>query len=204
MKLIYGVPSPYSRKARLSILEKRLDKRIEFVPHNPFEEPEAVRTANPIGKVPALILDGGRALFDSPVICEYVDSLSPDMPLFPGNGDARWAALRWQALADGILDATFNIAGEYRREESERSPSWVDRWVGTINRGLDVLEAEIELFPGEVGIAQIATACVPDYVELRAARHVNWQEARPKLTRWFDAFSRRASMKATHPSGQPR
>jgi len=201
MKLIYGIPSPYSRKARIAILEKGLGDHIRFIAHNPFEEPEAVRAANPIGKVPALILEDGTTLFDSPVICEYVDCLSTDTLLFPASGKERWRVLRWQALADGILDATYNISCEYRRDESRRSLTWIDLWASSISRGLDVLENEINSFPDHITIAHIAVACVPDYIELRAADHVNWRDKRPSLAKWFDTFSDRESMIGTRPAG---
>ncbi len=201
MKLIYGIPSPYSRKVRLAILEKELDEKIEFIATNPFEKPDDVQALNPLGKVPILILGPGQMIFDSPVICEFVDTLSPDVPLYPEEFGKRFEALRWQALADGIMDATYSMAMELKRDPAERSSAWLDKWADMINRGLDAIEEEISYLNKGFSIAHLAVASVPDYIDLRAAEYVNWREGRPAFVDWFEVVSARPSMKATHPTG---
>ena len=199
MKLIYANPSPYARKVRLTILEKGL-AGIEQITVNPFELPPALLAANPLSKVPALILDDGGALYDSPVICEYLDTLSEMPRLLPAAGVERWQVLRRQALCDGILDATFSIACEInRRPENERSPGWVDRWCETIRRGLAVLEGEIDSFGEAITLAHIAAGCALSYLDLRAATLIDWRAAHPRLALWHHDFDLRPSMKVTRP-----
>lgn len=201
MKLIFGGTSPYSRKIRIAIREMDLSDQVQQIARNPFEEPEDVRKANPLGKVPALIFDDGTSLFDSPLVLEFLDTLTSPKRLLPEVGSpARWEVLRLQALADGILDATLNISCEYRRPAEERSATWVAHWASAIDRGLDELEKQVEAFPDEMNAGTIAAACVPDYVALRASDHVNWRQGRPKLAAWHDAISTRSSLKETHPA----
>lgn len=201
MKLIYGATSPYSRKIRIAIREAGLSDRIEQIHRNPFEEPDDVRAANPLGKVPALIFEDGTSLYDSPLVMEYLGTLVDAPRLIPAEGSAeRWNILRLQALADGILDATLNISCEYRRPEEERSATWVAHWVSAIERGLDALEGLVEDLPDEMNAGTIAIACAPDYVALRASAHVDWRAGRPKLAAWHDRISQRPSLSETHPA----
>lgn len=199
MKLIYGIPSPYARKVRLVIAAKGLESKIELVVCNPFEDPGKIRTKNPLGKVPALLLDDGTALFDSRVIIEYLDHQSTECPLLPAAGPARWRALRWQALADGVLDAAYNIAVEGRREEAQRSSVWTARWVGGIERGLEEIESQVGWLAEAPPLVQIAVACLPDYIDLRAAEHIAWRDECPRLANWFDIYTQSQIMKKTHP-----
>ena len=200
MKLLYANASPYARKVRVVIAEKALTG-IEQIAVNPFDLPDALVAANPLSKVPALILDDGAALFDSPVICEYLDSLGTSNQLIPASGSARWDVLRRQALTDGMLDATFAIACETnRRPEHERSPDWIKRWVASINRSLAVLEREIVNFGGDVTLAHIGAGCALSYLDLRASMLVDWRRDFPSLATWQSVFEARPSMQSTQVS----
>lgn len=199
MKLIYANPSPYARKVRLTIAEKGLTG-IEEIAANPFELPPALVAANPLSKVPALILDDGSALYDSPVICEYLDTLSEMPRLLPAMGTERWQVLRRQALCDGILDATFNISCEInRRPENERSSGWVDRWCEAIRRGLAVLDGEIDQFGEAITLAHIAAGAALSYLDLRAPALIDWRAGHPRLALWHRVFEQRPSMMTTRP-----
>lgn len=198
MKLIYAGPSPYSRKVRIVIAEKNLDDDIQFVPCNPFEDAPDLRAANPLGKVPVLILNDGATLYDSPVICEYLDSLGQEPRLLP-EGEAGWTVRRRHALADGLLDAAFNIVIERRRPETERSISWLDRWNGTIDRALAHVDAEIDSLGAEPTLAHIAFGCALGYLDFRLPGRP-WRGAYPNAAAWFEAFSERPSMVATKPT----
>jgi len=137
MKLYSSALSPYARKVRIVIEEKNLDAQVETLNSNPYEASADHLQANPLSKVPTLVLTDGTSLFDSNVICEYLDGLSGDT-LMP-QGRNRITALRQLALTDGLLDSTFNIACELnRREPHEQSAQWVDRWFQSLERGVSV------------------------------------------------------------------
>jgi glutathione S-transferase len=121
MQLYYSATSPYVRKVRVVAIEKGLDGDIELIEAMPWPDPSLIATQNPLGKVPALVLDDGTALYDSPVICEYLDTLGEGNRLLPPVGPARWRSLRIQALADGIMDAAVSIVLERRRSAELRS-----------------------------------------------------------------------------------
>ncbi len=200
MKLIYATPSPFARKVRVVVGEKGMGEDVEFVHASPFDNADDVRTHNPLGKVPALVLPDGQVLFDSPVICEYLDSYAKGPRLIPADGPERWKILRWQALADGILDAAFNIACEHRRPVEERSRAWIDRWASTIERGLTFIDKGLDTLTPHVSLAHVSVAVIPDYIDLRAAQYVSWRKGRPTLAKWFDEFASRSSMSSTHPT----
>ena len=132
MRLFYTNTSPYSRKVRITLLEKSLDGDVEYILCNPFEDAVALKNFNPLGKIPTLVLADGRVVYDSPVICEYLDTVNANGELVPSSNDARLLVNTWQALADGIVDASYNIVMEGRRDESERSLGIVERWKGSI------------------------------------------------------------------------
>lgn len=198
MKLRYSPTSPYVRKVSVVALETGLDQRIERIPTNVWAPSTDVATDNPLGKVPALITEGGETLFDSPVICEYLDSLHDGLKLFPPPGGARWTALRRQALGDGILDAGVLRRLESGRPENERSSSWIARQTATVRRGLDALEDEAEALGGPITIGHIAIGCALGWLELRFPDD-DWRENRPSLARWYETFAQRPSMQETVP-----
>ncbi len=198
MKLHYSPTSPYVRKVSIIALETGLDDRIERVPTNVFHPSTDIAAHNPLGKIPALITEGGETLFDSPVICEYLDSLHDGLKLFPPPGGARWTALRRQALGDGILDAGVLRLLEGRRPETEQSPAWIARQTAVVARGLDALEDEAEALGGPITIGHIAIGCALGWLEFRFADD-NWLANRPSLARWYETFARRRSMEETVP-----
>jgi glutathione S-transferase len=198
MKLRYSPTSPYVRKVVVTALETGLYDKIERVPTAPWDPNTDLPKDNPLGKVPALTLDDGTTLYDSPVICEYLDSQHSGAKLFPAAGVARWTALRRAALADGILDAGIARLLETRRPANEQSKGWIDRQSRTIDRGLDALEAEAGNLGDKADIATIATGCMIGWVLFRFGGD-NPLASRPKLKAWYDAFSKRSSMAATVP-----
>lgn len=199
MKLFYAAPSPFARKVRIVIAEKGL-AGIELATVSPFDVPADLVAANPLSKVPSLLLGDGSVLYDSPVICEYLDSLGDGPRLIPANGTSRWTVLRRHALADGLMDTTLSLALEVnRRPENERSPQWIERWCMTIGRTVDALEEEIDTFGDPVDMGHIATACALAYLDLRASGHVSWRANNPRLTAWFATFAQRPSMLSTQP-----
>jgi glutathione S-transferase len=199
MQLFYAPQSPFARKARLVIRELGLTG-IDEIAVNPFDVPAELVAVNPLSKVPALILDDGTALYDSQVICEYLGSMSGGSVILPATGSERWQVLRRHALADGVLDQAFNTACEInRRPEHERSPDWIKRWCAAIERGLGILDAEINTWGREVTLAHIGAACMLSYLDLRLSALVDWRSRYGNLVRWHAAFAERPSMQATVP-----
>jgi glutathione S-transferase len=198
MKLRFSPTSPYVRKVTVLALEAGLHDRIERVPTLPHDPKTDLPKDNPLGKVPALTLDDGTSLYDSPVICEYLDSLHGGAKMIPAAGAARWTALRREALCDGILDAGILRLLELRRPENERSPAWIERQKTVVSRGLDALESEAASLGRTVDIAAIAAGCTIGWVLFRFGAD-NPLGARPKLKAWYDAFATRPSMVATVP-----
>ncbi|MEM1401632.1 MAG: glutathione S-transferase N-terminal domain-containing protein, partial [Pseudomonadota bacterium] len=142
MKLRHSPTSPYVRKVMAVAIEAGIDGQIELVSTNVWDPTTTIRDDNPLGKVPALTLDSGLVLFDSPVIAEYLDSLHEGIPLFPAPGPARWEALRLQAIGDGICDAAILRMLESRREDPKPSEQWMSRYAASMTAAMDVLEAE--------------------------------------------------------------
>lgn len=208
MKLFFTRTSPYSRKVRLVIREKGLENRIEEIQVDPYQDDTELQTVNPLGKVPALLLDDGEPLFDSPVICQYLDALTDAHPLVPAADPERWAALRWEALADGITDAAYNLVMEGRRPEQEQSSSWISRWTREIRRALAHCEQRtVELEAGP-GLASLAMGAAIGYLEFRLPELLREAERTEKLAfsqlhDWYRAFATRPSMLATRPD-QPQ
>lgn len=200
MKLLFSPPSPFVRKVRIAAIEKHLEQQIELVPANPWPEPTAVIPFNPLGKVPALLLDDGSALYDSPVICEYLDSLGKGPALIPGSGAERWRVLRRQALADGMLDAAVNMVLELRRPEAQRSAVMFQRFQGAIRRCVQQLSAQIE-DPSECfDLGQIAIACAVGYVEFRLPEVDFGLAAQRPLADWWSTVRERPSLVNTRPA----
>jgi len=197
MKLYYSKTSPYSRKVRLMIYEKGLQQAIISVACNPFDEAPDLETANPLGKVPTLILEDGSSLYDSPVICAYLDTLTSDR-LIPESGRERWNILRWEALCDGVLDATYNIVMERRRDAREQSSSWIEQWKSQVIRSLDHMEAGINILPADITLAQLSLGAALGYLDFRLS-DLDWLNQCPALAAWYDDFSERDAMKNTRP-----
>lgn len=198
MKLRYSSTSPYVRKVTASIIELELADFVERVVTNPWSPETDLTNDNPLGKVPALVTDDGTVFFDSCVICEYLDSLSDRAALFPPVGEARWRALRLQALADGVMDAAVLRLLESRRPRSLRSSDWVSRQRQIVQRGLDAMEKEVDTWRDTVDIGRLTAACTLGYLDLRYGDEP-WRPDRPLLSAWFEAVSLRPSLRDTVP-----
>ena len=199
MKLRHSPTSPYVRKVNVAAMELGLDARIERVVTNTQNPASDHGQDNPLGKVPALITDEGERLYDSPVICEYLDALNTAPKLFPPPGQARWQALRLQALADGILDAAIlRMLEVKRRPEPLRWAAWATVQSGKVTKALDQLEREAELLAGPLTIGQIAVGCTLGYLDFRQPE-LDWRASRPALAAWSEGFAARPSMQATQP-----
>lgn len=197
MKLRYSTTSPFARKVLVVAHETGLAERVECVVTNAWAPETDLVRDNPLSKVPALITDGGETLYDSPVICEYLDSLHDGRKLFPGAGGERWNQLRLQALADGILDAAVQIRIETAiRPEEFRWSGWIERQAAAINRALDALEQECGAWGSDFLIGQITVAVALGYLDLRMAVP-NWRAGRPALTNWGERALSRPSMTMT-------
>jgi|APTNR8051073442_1049403.scaffolds.fasta_scaffold28032_2 glutathione S-transferase len=202
MKLRYTPTSPYVRKVTVTAHERGLDGRIERIPTDVWDPNSDIGRDNPLGKVPALTTDDGLVLYDSPVICEYLDSVGDGPRLFPATGVERWIALRRAALGDGILDAGVARLLEGRREEALRSATWVARQAGKVAAGLDALEAEAGDLDAPLTIGHIAIAAALGFLDFRFAAE-DWRPTRPALARWYETFAARPSMQATVPQEPP-
>ena len=198
MKLYYSATSPFVRKVMACAITRGLDARIERIPTNPHDSPADLVADNPLSKVPCLVTDDGLALFDSPMICEYLDSLGEAQPLFPVRGAARWRALKQQALADGILDAAVGRRGEMAKPREEARDAWIARQKGIIARAVAQLEADPP--HRHVDIGSIAVACALGYLDFRFADEP-WREGHPRLTAWYSAFAQDKAIAATVPVG---
>lgn len=202
MKLHYNPASPYVRKVRVFAIETGLADRIELVPEkvSPVDPNRDVVADNPLGKIPALVTDDGHALYDSRVICEYLDSLHGSTRMFPERGEARWSALRRQALADGMCDAAVITRYETAmRPEELRWPAWIENQMLKFRRAADVMEHEVEALAGTIDIGTITLACALGYLDFRYPDE-GWRDTRPNLATWFSAFDERPSMRETAPS----
>ena len=198
MKLRYSPTSPYVRKVNVVAIETGLQDRIERVPTVTADPGSGLAKDNPLGKVPVLFTDDGMRIYDSPVICEYLDSLHDRPKLIPSGGIARWTALRQQALADGILDAAVLRLLETRRPSAQQSRDWIEKQRGVLARSLDALEGEAKDLTGPPTIGQIAIAVALGYVDFRFAGD-NWRDRRPALAGWYETFAQRPAMTATVP-----
>ncbi|MFM0735749.1 glutathione S-transferase N-terminal domain-containing protein [Paraburkholderia xenovorans] len=202
MKLIGALASPFVRKARIVLADKRID--YELVLENVWAPDTSIHTFNPLGKVPCLVMEDGEAVFDSRVICEYVDTLSPVGKLIPQSGRERVEVRCWEALADGILDAAVLI----RLEGTQRAPEHrVDAWIARQQRKID--EALIAMSQGlgsktwcagnHYTLADIALGCALGYLDFRMPE-LNWREPHPNLDKHFQKLSLRQSFIDTVPT----
>jgi glutathione S-transferase len=198
MKLRFAATSPYVRKVVILLHETGQFADVELIPTNVWDASTDVAADNPLGKVPALILGNGRVLFDSPVICEYLDAQHDGETLFPAPGPERWAALRLQALADGGLDALLLRRMEGLREPPQQSETWIARQIAAVDRSFDVLEREAASLEGTPTIGTITVGCLLGYRDFRFDAD-GWRDGRPRLAAWYQTFSQRPSMLATIP-----
>lgn len=203
MKLFYTPTSPFVRKVLVCARELGLADRVETVllRPSPTHADPTLSHENPLNKIPALVRDDGRALYDSPVICEYLDALAGGGKLLPRDGDARWDVLRTQALADGVLDASILVFYErLHRPRELHWAAWLDGQTQKALQGLDALNALAPSFGDDPDLGQIAAACAVGWLEFRAP-YGDIRAGRPALAAWYARFAARPSMAATVPVG---
>lgn len=201
MKLYTNKASPFARKARILVRETGLAGRVEEAETvvSPIAANETLARDNPLVKIPALVTDSGETLFDSRVICEYLDTLHTGRKFFPASGPQRFTALRRQSLTDGILDAAVLCRYETAvRPEALRWKDWIEGQKRKIFGGLAVLEAETATWGDEFAIGQVGAACVLGYLDFRFADW-DWRGGHPQLKGWFERVSARPSVSATRP-----
>jgi len=196
MKLYGSETSPYVRKIRILAIETGVD--CEFVKADLADPKSPIHALNPVGKIPVLERDDGTALFDSPVIAEYIDSLKPPV-LIPAAGESRWLVLRWQALADAMLDATVLRMLELRRPEERQVAAMLERQETKVARGFDWAEPEAGgktyLVDKRFTLADISLAAALDYIDFRYPH--DWRSRCPLLGAWHREIIRRPSFVST-------
>lgn len=204
MKLIGSSSSPYVRKVRITMAEKKLD--YQFVTENVWSPETRISDSNPLGKVPCLIMEGAEALFDSRVIVEYLDTLSPVGKLIPPNGRERAEVKTWEALADGVLDAAVLARLEATwdgRTKGQRSQAWIDRQLGKVQAGVKAMARGLGDKPFCAGIylslADIAVGCALGYLDFRFPQ-IAWRSDHANLVKLQDKLMQRASFADTVPS----
>ncbi len=194
MKLFSAPASPFARKVLACAIARGVEDQITSVASH--GEDAELAAANPLGKLPCLVTDDGVALFDSRVICEFLDTVGNVFPMFPQHG-LRFRALRLQALGDGIADAAVLRRGEGSRPSEPARDQVMAVQRGKITRSLDVLEADI---PSQhVDIGTLAVACALGYLDFRFAAEP-WRDGRPKLTAWYDAMLKHPCLAQTMPA----
>ena len=196
MRLFYSPTSPYVRKVQVTAIEKGLGDRLTLVPCNAYAPAPDLWAANPLGRVPTLVLDDGTALFDSPVICEWLDTAGFGPDLLPPAGPERWAVLRAQALADGVMDDAVAVVMGRRHPGQDRAQE--ASALAAIGRALDWLEGQPGAWTGGLDLGQIATACALGYLDFRLPE-LAWGQTRPGLGDWYAGFAQRASLRVTPP-----
>jgi len=204
MKLLGSNTSPYVRKVRVVMAEKKLD--YDFVVEDVWSAQTRMAESNPLGKVPCLVMEGGEALFDSRVIVEYLDTLSPVGKLIPSVGRERAEVKTWEALADGVLDAAILARLEATwggREEAQRSPAWIERQLGKIHASLQAMSRGLgeKAFCAGIhfSLADIAVGCALGYLDFRFPQ-IDWRTDYPNLVRLHDKLVLRPSFVDTQPA----
>ena len=202
MKLIGALTSPYVRKVRIVLAEKKLD--YQFVLEDVWAS-DAILESNPLGKVPCLVMEGGEAVFDSRVIVEYVDNLSPVGKLIPANGRERAEVRTWEALADGVCDAAILARLELTwpgRSDEQRCAQWVERQMAKVDHSLAAMAKGLGDKPYCAGIhltlADIAVGCALGYLDFRFPQ-IGWRDTHPKLAKLADKLAQRQSFIDTRP-----
>jgi len=200
MKLIGSLASPYTRKVRIVLAEKKIDYDFEI--DNPWKADAKAAKLNPLGKVPVLVLDDGRTLFDSRVIVGFLDNASPISRLVPAGNRERVEARRWEALADGVLDAGVLARLENQREAKLRSAPWIERQMGKVRAGLAAMDSELGDKPCCVGngytLADIALGVCLGWLDFRYPK-MDWKKDQANLARAFAKLSERQSFADTLP-----
>jgi len=201
MKLIGSLASPFVRKVRIVLADKKLD--YPFEQENVWAADTRIQDSNPLGKVPCLIMEDGGAVFDSRVIVEYLDTITPVCRLLPPSGRERSEVKCWEALADGLLDAAVLIRAEYtQRPEALRSESWIARQQGKIDAAVEAMETGLGEKPFCAGnsytLADVAVGCALGYLDFRYPER-DWRDGHPNLARLAEKLAQRPSFADTDP-----
>jgi glutathione S-transferase len=201
MKLLGSLASPYTRKVRVVLAEKKIECELEVVDVQPVENP--VNAHNPLGKVPTLVLGDGTALYDSRVIVEFLDARSPIGRLIPDETRDRVAVRRWEALADGVLDAGLLVRYEGQRQQPERSQAWSDKQVARMQRALAAMAKDMEGRPwchgDRYSLADIALGCCLGWLDFRRPGELDWHREYPPLAQHYRKLMERAAFADTAP-----
>jgi glutathione S-transferase len=199
MKLHYTANSPFARKVMACAIARGIDDRIETVGSNPHTSPEALLKANPLSKIPCLVLEDGTAIFDSPVICEYLDSVGEANGLFPSSGTPRWVRISvMHAMADGIADALVARRMHGAAPKDEARTAFLARQTAAVQRAMAMLEADPP--KGLADIGAIAVACALGYLDLRFADEP-WRPTHPNLAAWYEQVAKLPPLARTQPTG---
>ena len=200
MKLIASPTSPYARKVRVALAEKKIECTV--VHESPYGPESTVPRFNPLGKIPVLVMEDGATLFDSRVIVEYLDTVSPVSRLIPEPSRQRIAVRRWEALADGVCDAAVAIIVERQRPARQQSAEWIGRQRGTLDRGVAEFARELGEKPWCSGdaysLADIAVGCALGYLDLRHP-DLDWRGQHANLARLAEKLAKRPSFAETAP-----
>jgi glutathione S-transferase len=201
MKLIGSLTSPYVRKVRIVFAEKKID--VPLVQENVWSQDTQIMQSNPLGKVPCLVMDDGGAMFDSRVIVEYADTLSPVNKLIPAAGKEKAAVKTWEALADGILDAAIlaRLEATWRPDE-QKSQAWIDRQLHKIEVSLKAMASGLGesewCFGNQMTLADISVGCALGYLIFRFP-DIQWQKTHPNLNKLYQKLLARSSFANTEP-----
>lgn len=198
MQLFVSPTSPYARKARIVLRERGLTGRVEEYFLNPHKDPAELLASNPLGKIPCLVRDEGAPLYDSRVVCEWLDALAGGDGLIPDDDDGRWTVRLAEAHGDGILDLTVAIVMERSRPESEQSPGYMNRWREKIERAVARTDDVRRALPDGFNLGHIALTVTLSYLDLRLP-DFDWRAAHPALAEWHAGVAERASMRETAP-----
>jgi glutathione S-transferase len=197
MELTFSATSPYARKVLIIAHELGILDKIKLVATNPRTDAARLVPLNPLSKIPVLITDAGEPIYDSPVICDYLDAEYGGHRL-TGSGAPRWRALTVQALADGILDAALLVRYERQRKPEIQSAEWIAGQLKRVNDGLDGLERMAESFGDGFDLRHVATVSTVGYLHFRFTAEIPIDK-RPRLAAWFKAISQRPSVQKTAP-----
>ena len=200
MKLYWFNTSPYARKVRIVIAEKALGRLVEEISVEVYADPPALLAVNPLGKIPALVMDDGQGLFDSPTICAFLDAHPEGRGprLQSQSGPERWMVMRAEALGDGITDLAFGLRQEALKPEGEKSPTSAARARGQLLRSLDAIWPTIRTLPEGVTLGHLTLAVALGYLDFRHA-DMAWRNGRPELAAWYEQICARPSVSATAP-----
>ncbi len=194
MQLFYSKTSPFARKVRVLLSEHGLTDRVQLEVVSVLED--AKSTPNPLGKIPCLITPDGGTVYDSPVICEWVEAYVTGADVT--RDDAYWRIQKLQALGDGIMDAAFNTVMEKNRPAGQQSPFWNARWREAIERGVAEAAELVTPVGGRLDRGQVAIACMLGYLDFRIT-DFDWRATHPSLAKWYEPVSQRESMVSTAP-----